>query len=278
MMYEIRDITATDGYKLQYYVWGDNDVNDSVVFYIPGYMSHTLWQEPQLQELAKQGYKVVGIDRRGGGINNHGEAGDAPSIDQLLEDHDTIINREAGGGPMHIWGWCLGGVFAINYICRAQNKINSLLLTTPSIFPQEHLVKRALKIGAHPIDENIEKELPLAIKEDDFTKGAALYDFILKDKKRTKRITSRFYRIQKLMCQYAWVKVQGKSLKIPTRLILAKRDVIVNNEMTENVFKSLENCEIHYIDTEHGIQFENSPVLMDSVCSWLNGRAKENFL
>lgn len=275
-MYEIRDMVATDGYKLQYYVWGDNAVNEGVVFYLPGFMSHTLWQESQLEALAERGYKVVGIDRRGSGINNYGKAGDAPSIEQLLEDHDIIIDREAKGGPRHIWGWCLGGVFAINYVCWAHSKIDSLLLAAPSIFPQEHLAERALRLGAHPTDENLESEMPIAIIEDDFTRGPALHNFILKDKKRIKRITYRFYLIRKQMCQYAWIKVQGKKLKIPTRLILAGRDVIVDNDMTEKIFKPLKNCEIQYIDAGHGIQFDNTEALMDSVWTWLNGQAKEN--
>lgn len=272
-MYKIRDIVASDGYQLKYYVWNGKGANGAV-FYIPGYMSHTLWQEPQLEALSEAGYKVVGIDRRGGGINQK-NSGDVPSVEQLLDDHEIIVTREGLNSNKHIWGWCLGGVIAINFAFHTSNKINSLVLSAPSIFPQQHLVERAAKMGAHPEDENIETYLPLAIQEDDFTKGPALRNFILKDEKRTKKITSRFYRIQKKMCQYAWLKIQGKKLDIPTKLILADKDIVVDNQWTHKIFSPLENCKIQFMDTDHGIQFEKGQELSDSVISWLDRQSKE---
>ncbi len=266
-MYEIKEIIASDGYQLKYYLW-NNQGNKGVVFYIPGYMSHTLWQEPQLEALSSIGYKVVGMDRRGGGINQN-NAGDAPSIKQLLDDHEIIVTREGNTNGNHIWGWCLGGVIAINFVFHTRNVIDSLVLSAPSIFPQTHLIERATKMGAHPEDDSVGIDLPLAIQENDFTTGPALEGFILKDELRTKKITYRFYQIQKKMCQYAWMKIQGERLKIPTVLILAKKDVIVDNQLTQQIFLSLENCKTVFVDTEHGIHFENPKALLDIVFYWL---------
>ena len=232
-------------------------------------MSNVLWQEMQLETLSSSGYKVVGIDLRGCGCNEE-TTEEVTSIEQLLDDLERIVKREATGRTVHLWGWCLGGVIAINLHFHSPSLVQSLVLSAPSIFPQRHLVERAAQMGAHPQDETVETILPLAIHEDDFTKSPALEEFILKDDKRRKTTTSCFYRIQKKMCQYAWFKVQAKKLEAPVYLILAARDVVVDNEWTQRIFSPLENCQIKMIESEHGIQFERAAELSESLSWWFS--------
>jgi pimeloyl-ACP methyl ester carboxylesterase len=211
---------------------------------------------------------VVGIDLRGCGCNK-GTTEEVTSMEQLLDDLERVVKREATG-RVHMWGWCLGGVMAINLYFHSPGLVESLVLSAPSIFPQRHLVERAAQMGAHPADETVEGVLPLAIQEGDFTKGPALEEFILRDDKRRKTTTVCFYRIQKKLCQYAWFKVQAKKLEAPVFLILAARDVVVDNAWTEKIFSPLKNCRIKVIDSEHGIQFERGAELAESVSSWLS--------
>lgn len=267
-MNNIKEIKSSDGYTLKYYVW-NNDAAKDVIFLIHGFMSHSMWLKPQMEALNNLGYKVVGIERRGAGINRE-NLGDAPSAQQLLDDHEIVINEESEGKNIYIIGWCLGAVIAINYVHSTKKQIKGIILSAPSIFPQESLIKRAIEIGAHPIGEYSEKELPLAIQESDFTQGPLLYSFILKDENRIKSISSRFYEIQKKMSQSAWVKVSTKKVNTPMLVILAKRDLVVDNKRTEDVFSSLRNCHIEYIDAGHGIQFEKGEEFVEVISSWLN--------
>ena len=267
-MRQIREIQASDGYPLRYYVW-DAPEAAHVVFFIHGFMSHTLWVQPQLNTLRRLGYKVVGIERRGAGINRL-HLGDAPSAQQLLDDHELVIACEGKEKKIHIWGWCLGGVIALNYISHTKQHLTSLMLAAPSIFPQEHLVERAKRIGAHPVGPCTAVELPLAICEEDFTKGPQLKSFILKDTLRTNRVSYRFYEIQRKLSQAAWVSALKGTLQLPTLLILGSQDVIVDNVRTESVFKPLRACQITHIDAGHGIQFEKGDELTTALTNWLD--------
>jgi alpha-beta hydrolase superfamily lysophospholipase len=267
-MFEIRTIDASDGYPLQYYVWGAKQ-KDRAIFLLHGFMSHSLWLESQLKALGSSGFKVVGIERRGAGINRR-DLGDAPSAQQLLEDIDLIIAREATDMSVYVFGWCLGGVIALNYLHFTKKAIEGLILSTPSIFPQEALIERAKQMGAHPTGDYSGTDLPLAIQEDDFTRGPMLADFILRDELRTKRISVRFYEIQKKMAQSAWAKLSARKVPVPVLLIIAEKDVVVDNRRTISAFSAIENCVIRRINAEHGIQFEKGDELTQTITEWLS--------
>lgn len=271
-MRQIEEVLASDGYPLRYYVWDVPDATE-VVFFVHGVMSHSLWAGSQLESICTSGRKVVGIERRGAGINTL-DIGDAPSVQQLLEDIDLVVAREAGGRASHIWGWCLGGVIALNFARYTRRHLSSLILAAPSIFPTDTVVERERTISAGLTGPSPGEELPLAVHEDDFTDGPQLKSFILKDELRLRSTTARFYEIQKKLSQAAMVSLMRRDLQLPTILILGAGDTVVDNVKTQEVFSRLPDCRTIYLDARHGIQFERGAELTQTILDWLSGRSE----
>jgi pimeloyl-ACP methyl ester carboxylesterase len=271
--YVVRSVTASDGYLLNYYVWEREDAGD-VVFFMPGDMSHSIWMGHILESFYESGMKVVALERRGMGINRR-DIGDAPSVQQLMDDTEMIFDGEAGGRRVHIVGWSFGSVIGMNYYSFSTREIRSLTLITPYIFLQNHFILRSVRDKTHPDCGSCQTEVPLALKEEDFTKSGCLQNFILKDPWRLRAITPRYYEIRRRMMKYAWYMLVGIRIFLPAKIILATKDRVVDNGRTEEAFSLMRGCEINYINAEHGIQFEKGEELEQSVTSWIWGKSKK---
>lgn len=265
--YEVRSLSATDGYPLNYYVWGPETAGD-VVFFMPGDMAHSLWSHDFLSFLSRRGHKVVAIDRRGTGINEK-DRGDAPSAAQLLDDTDMIFAEECGSRVCHLVGWSFGAIVLMNYLSFSPRDISSMVLITPYLFLRNRFIVRSVRNGAHPAPGSRQKEIPMALQEEDFTRTDYLQNFILADTARVRSVSPRCYEVQRRMIKYAWYML--RSLKIPTRLkvILGTLDRVVDNRKTEAAFSFLPDCEVQLITAEHGIQFEKPDELALGVASWI---------
>jgi alpha-beta hydrolase superfamily lysophospholipase len=273
--HEVRPVTASDGYLLKYYVWEREDTGD-VIFFMPGDMSHSIWMRHILERLYERGMKVVALERRGMGINRR-DIGDAPSVQQLMDDTETIIGEEAGGRRTHLVGWSFGSIIGMNYYSFSTREISSLTLITPYLFLQNHFVERSVRDKTRPDRNSCQVEIPLTLKEEDFTKSGCLQNFILRDPWRLRAITPRYYEIQRRMMKYAWYMLAGIRVFLPAKVILATKDRVVDNSRTEEAFSLMHGCEIKYINAEHGIQFEKSEELEKNVASWIQEKIRNMF-
>src|SRR5215831_11153170 len=139
MLGDLFQIEADDGYPLEYRVWrGNGDVSATLVL-LNGVMSHSLWFDRFATMLVPHGFKVVGADRRGTGTNQK-ERGDAPSAKALVDDVKAIIEQEkVADRPLHLLGWCWGGVLAVNVAFEIGTSLSSLILLAPGLFSSKAL-------------------------------------------------------------------------------------------------------------------------------------------
>ena len=83
--YTIEEFTAGDGYRWRYRRFLPSGAPQAEVVFVHGIQSHGGWYERSCAELAKAGFAVSFLDRRGSGLNSQNR-GDAPSFRRLLDD------------------------------------------------------------------------------------------------------------------------------------------------------------------------------------------------
>jgi alpha-beta hydrolase superfamily lysophospholipase len=252
-------IETADGYRLEYRIWPAQRGAHATIVLLNGVMSHSEWFDPLAGLLSERGFKVVGADRRGTGTNTK-DRGDAPSAKALVDDVRAIIERErAPGAPVHLLGWCWGGVLAINVAFEAKGELASLMLVAPGLFSTE-----ALKTKMAEQDPNAAFfESP--IEEEMFTTGPALEHFIRRDERRTQQISARFHQIMQKMGMSAQIRLP--KLELPILLLLAEHDRATDNAATLRAFERLakERLTIETLKSAHGMQFEVAGALADAI-------------
>ena len=170
----IRSVTAEDGYQLNYRVWADHTSHRATRVILTGIMSHSLWFRTVGESLASQGFRVVGADRRGSGLNRVGR-GDALSGQILLQDLQRIIDREHDNqDQLYIVGWCWGGVLAIHAAIELGRLASGLILLAPGLFPAESVLDAMREQDR--LTQDMPSDVPCLqspIREEAFTQGPA---------------------------------------------------------------------------------------------------------
>lgn len=264
------EIRASDGYLLKYRVWMPQSGGArAVLMLLNGVMSHSLWFYPLVPLLLAQGFKLVGADRRGTGLN-YVARGDAPSAKVLLDDARAIAEHEREPGrPFHIVGWCWGAVLSINLAAEIRGAISSLILVAPGLFPTLELKQRMAEEerAADALPEDC-AYLASPVREDMFTTGPALTDFILRDEHRLEKFTPRFHRIMRKLGMAALLAMP--KLDLPTLLILAREDVATDNAETERNFAkwTAGRAVVEYVESAHGMQFDAPGELARRITAW----------
>ena len=267
-------ITARDGYEIAYRTWSGPSPTGTIVL-LTGVMSHALWFEPIAEPLVRSGFHVVGADRRGSGLNRRGR-GDAPSATVLLDDLRRIIERERlRDRPLNHLGWCWGAVLAVNAALELGRSLDGLIMLSPGLFPsrviKERLAEQHGLLATRDMDDPC---LASPISEEMFTDGPLLDEFILKDERRLRCFTPRFYRAMFKLGAVAVARLT--ELTQPILLVLAERDVAVDNPHTLRAFEQLHDVPVTIAtcDSRHGMQFEAPDELATHITSWLESRGK----
>ena len=97
----IREHTAGDGYRWKYREYAKPQAAKGIVVFIHGVQSHGGWYSASCEHLARAGWEVLFLDRRGSGLNMEAR-GDAPSHRRLIADLDrqfpgiggAVVQRE----------------------------------------------------------------------------------------------------------------------------------------------------------------------------------------
>jgi alpha-beta hydrolase superfamily lysophospholipase len=274
----VASIAALDGYPLQYRVWppgGPRALRGDLVL-LNGVMSHSEWFEAIASPLARNGFKVIGADRRGSG-SNLADRGDAPSALALVDDVLRIVESErTQGRPLYLVGWCWGAVLALNVAVRAKG-LSGLGLLAPGLFLTERIQQRMSaqqKVAADRSERDQCLENP--ISEEMFTQGPCLQSFILRDDLRLRSFTPRFHGIMVRMGLNALRCIP--QLVLPTLLVLADRDEATDNERTLRAFQNVGKDRLTVVGcrASHGIQFDAPDELLTSLLAWINAAERRN--
>ena len=144
------EIQLRDRYLVRGRWWhrDDRDVRGAVL-YLHGIQSHGLWFEESATAVAEAGFDVLLADRRGSGLNSN--RGDVCIYKQWLNDQIELVNwicEHSNVSKVHIVGVSWGGKLAVGLAKLIPDKIASLTLIAPGIFPAVDLAKSVkLQIG-----------------------------------------------------------------------------------------------------------------------------------
>ena len=245
-----------DGKELYYRSWkSDKAVSPSLVF-IHGIESHSGWFSEIGEKLSDLGLEVYALDRRGSGLNKEGR-GDLSDFHLLIQDIDDFLSQGKFKGKEFILvGLCWGAKTVLYFFLSYPEKASRIIFVTPGLKTRLSLsfLRKMGWLGAMIFTPG--RYLRLPIKPEMFTREKEYLEKIREDKLRLHRVTASFFR-ENLRLERA-IKRLEPGADIPALLMLAERDVIVDNkEVTlflKRYFKELRV--ISYPGSAHGLFFE----------------------
>lgn len=233
---EIRSFTADDGVSLQYREWIPAR-SRGVVVCLHGIRSHAAWYLDSCNRLYRRGYRVVFPDRRGSGINR-GKGESNPRYRQWIADTVSLIKKaeaETSNAPIHLLGISWGGRLAVAVAARGGVKLTSIILSAPGLVSKRDYpfgtkigVLLALLSGSKRLFT-----LPL-VDSALFTDDSDERNYIEEDALGLSEVTARFLVENRKLERFA-KRLCGK-ISIPTLLLLAERDEIVDNDGVKKLF------------------------------------------
>jgi acylglycerol lipase len=128
------------------------------------------------ERLAERGYRTYAIDHRGHG-KSEGPRAYIDRMDNAVADLDQLVDMAHSGGPLFLLGHSMGGLVALAYTARHQEKLDGLVLSAPlaaleAASPVQRVAGRVLsavapKLGVIPIDSSKVSRDPAVVKDYD---------------------------------------------------------------------------------------------------------------
>ena len=275
------DLTLPDGYKT-YCVFIDaaeGIQRQTPVLYMHGIQSHPGWFAGSAGALAAAGFPVYKIVRRGSGENKL-ERGHASSARQLLDDVDSAVDfilsqevasklnevkkqEQDSANKINLLGVSWGGKLLTCYCLDSARaaKVENLVLVAPGIVPQVDVpVKLKMAIAANLIFGG-RKLFPIPLNDVElFTENPVWRQFLTDDPLRLHDATAKFLFVSRML-DLMLKRSSAGALKVPTTLLLASRDRIINNDATSELLSKLagENLRVNNLDAAHTMEFEQTP-------------------
>lgn len=266
---------TSDGYTLYYRTWPTAQPKARLII-LHGIRSHGGWYYRSCELLARAGYEVHFLDRRGAGLHT-AKRGDAPGFRRLLDDvieFATEQRRKNAWLPTVVVGISWGGKLAAALPYRKPWLVDGVALLCPGLKPliQPPLAQRLRIALARMLRPS--KYFPIPLNEPElFTDSPSAQQFIDEDRFGLKLATARFLFASFGLDVYLRRAVKG--LTVPTLLMLAGRDKIINNAKTREFMLGAgrEVQVIDYPEAAHTLEFEadGHPYLND-LCQWIDNR------
>ena len=263
--HEIGSYAARDGYEIHYRRFRpvgppEADRPKGHVLILHGIQSHSGWYVGSASHLARAGYDVVALDRRGSGMNA-GARGDAPGVGTLLADVDAARSEVFRSDVVSVVGVSWGGKLAVSYAIDYPRRVGGLILSAPGL---------AARVGYGPwrklaivkaVVVSPMKLFPVPIEGAYlFTATPAALDYIRADRLSVRWITARMVRTSVAMDRM--VARRAEEVSAPAFLMLAEHDRIVSNEGARRVFerfRGVVNRIKLYPGAHHTLEFEPDP-------------------
>jgi pimeloyl-ACP methyl ester carboxylesterase len=285
-------VELSDGYKTPAHVYIAHAAQpqpqrlDPVV-YLHGIQSHPGWFSGSAAYLASFGHPVLLPTRRGSGANTVAP-GDAASAEILLEDVASCCRAAMAmfdAPRVSLVGISWGGKLAATFCLRRWPgvEVGSLTMVAPGIVSKVDVpLSKKLAIGLALLGRPAPRaprgssmfDVPLSDVEL-FTDNPPMRDYLARDPYRLHRATARFLfasrRLDSMLRAASGLGPPRGALSLPTTLLLAGRDRIVDNDATGRVIDRLTAGKAHVeqLDAAHTIEFE--PDLADFHAAVLAG-------
>lgn len=277
--FTVESFTAGDGYTWRYRRYPPAGPTRGHVVCLHGIQSHAGWYSYSCTRVARAGWQVSFLDRRGSGMNDQ-DRGDTPNFRRLLDDIAEFLRSPAlhAPGPRFLVAISWGGKLGVALQQRHPGLVDGLALLCPGLCP---------KVGA-PFAERCRiafsrlvaprRKFPIPLIEPElFTDNPRWQEFIRNDplslREATTRLLIESFRVR------AYLRLIVRPAAVPTLLMLAGRDRIIDNARTRRYvewFATGERRIIEYPDAHHTLEFEPEPDrFVDDLLEWLDGRAQE---
>jgi len=252
--FEIGKFTACDRQVLYYNKWKSENPKHVLIF-INGLESHAGWFSGIANDLVNKKIAVYGLDRRGSGLNARCFGG----FEDWVCDIDRLIKRAKKENPctkIHLISVCFGAKPATVCAIQQVEKLDSLIYLSPgmSVKVTPTLMEK-LKIGLSILPW-LSFNIQSPIRDDEmFTDSPKSLYFLYNDKLRTfSPRACDFFQARKID---SYISKNSNKLKIPSLVLFAGKDQIVDNEKTKMAFQRFGQKPkiIEYHESEHVLFF-----------------------
>jgi len=269
---QIETYTASDGYRWQYRHYVAAGAPRARVVCVHGIQSHGGWYENSCRRLTDADFEVFFLDRRGSGLNAQAR-GDAPSFRRLLDDLAEFL-KPLREGPTKVFliGISWGGKLAAALQRRHRGFVDGLALLCPGFYPK---VWPAFRTRMAILLARLVKPrrlFPIPLNDPQlFTATPRWQEFICNDPLSLREATARFL-VESVRLD-AYLRVVPSHLTVPTLLVLAENDRIIDNARTRRFverFATTDKEIIEYSGAHHTLEFEHDPApFVRDLISWL---------
>jgi alpha-beta hydrolase superfamily lysophospholipase len=264
----IERFTASDGYCIQYRRFPALGQSRARVVALHGIQSHGGWYTASAAYLARAGFTVEFLDRRGSGLNSVSR-GDAPGFRRLLADIAEFLRA---GEPAFLLAISWGGKLAVGLEQRCPGSTRGLILVAPGLRPRVRPPAR-VRLGILLARLFSPRRLfPIPLDDPTlFTANPARQAFIRDDPLSLRQATARFL-VSSVHLDIV-LRRAPKHIRVPVLLLLAGRDRIIDNDRTRaylDRFASADRKVIEYAEAHHTLEFEPDPMpLFADIRDWL---------
>ena len=275
-------LDGADGMPLLARVW-QPDRPIGAVLYLHGIQSHGGWYEASADRLARAGFAVLMPDRRGSGRNTH-HRGHVRRAGRLLDDvhaHVESLSARVPGVPLHLLGVSWGGKLALAAYRRIPERIASLTLVTPGLFPSVDLSVRQKMHVALGLMRGRRSMFEIPLNDPAlFTSTERWRRFIASDPLRLTRASASFL-VASRRLDHMVRRVAGRGVRCPIHVFLAGRDRIIDNYATRRFVYELNAPErfiTEFSDADHSLEFQEDPEpYFAAVAVWLRNVPSQRF-
>lgn len=231
------------------------------VLYVHGIQSHPGWFAASASAVAEAGHDVFQVTRRGSGLNT-ADRGHARSAGVLVEDVAAACEMVMSAGQasqVHLAGVSWGGKLLACYCSfKSRPEVASLTLVAPGIVPRVDVaigIKLAV-LGAAMFRPRAMFDIPLSDVEL-FTDTPVMRQYLRDEPLRLHKATAGFL-LASAILDRRLKNAKSGSLNVPTTLLLACRDRIIDNAKTAEVLQKLAGDRLRTVefDAAHTIEFE----------------------
>lgn len=272
----VETFTASDGYRLHYRHWRSEDSPRGLVVCLHGIQSHAGWYTRSCAELAKAGFAVRFLNRRGSGLNES-DRGHAVHAERLVNDVVQFLTSLQGEGPIVLTGISWGARLAAVIAKRRPDLLGGLTLLCPGIYGrvgprwyQRLALQAAMTLGKthHRV------KIPLADPAL-FTTDPEWQAFIRNDPATLREITTSMVTAGIALERES--QAAAELIQTPTLLMLAGTDRIIDNAQTQMWVERLGTSEktlIKYPAAAHTLEFERDGSFITDWQDWLETQVK----
>ena len=261
---------AHDGYPIAVRVWEPDRPIAQIVF-LHGIISHGGWYLTSCNDLARSGFSVHFLERRGSGINSSAR-GDVDRFETWINDVELYLASLPQDPPRLLIGISWGGKLAMAFLRRRHRLIDGLGLLCPGLFALKGAnawQRYALSLIGNSPWRTHKVTVPLQ-DPSLFTRDANWQEFIRSDPLALRKVTIRFALADQQLSRYAttWTA----SLSFPLLLMLAGKDRIIDNGLVRSFFEQQVHTQSHIIefdDATHTFDFDPiAPTYIDHLTGW----------